>query len=112
MSVYISEISGTIRLLFSGLICLIMGFLTTKFTITDIILYERIQMHTWSKPYILWLNPDPEVRLNVYIFTVENVNEFLSGTDAKLKLKEIGPIVHREHLQHQNVVHHDNSTLS
>lgn len=63
-------------------------------------------------PFDLWLNPKPEIRLNVYIFTVENANEFLNGSDSKIKLKEIGPVVYREYLQHRDIVFHENSTLS
>lgn len=89
-----------------------MGLLSVQFTLTDLILTERLKMRPWSPDYKLWLNPQPEILLKAYIFTVENAKEFLSGADSKIKLKEIGPIVYREHLQHQNVVHHDNSTLS
>lgn len=63
-------------------------------------------------PFDLWVVPSPEVRLSVYIFSVENPDAFLNGTDDKLRLIEIGPIVYREHLHHKNVVFHDNSTLS
>lgn len=56
--------------------------------------------------------PSPEVRLSVYIFSVENPATFLDGTDEKLRLIEIGPIVYREYLHHQNIEHHENSTLS
>lgn len=56
--------------------------------------------------------PSPEVRLSVYIFSVENPDTFLDGTDEKLRLTEIGPIVYREYLHHQNIEFHDNSTLS
>lgn len=63
-------------------------------------------------PYDQWVIPQPEVRLRVFIFEAENPNEFLNGTDHKLRLKEIGPIVYREHLHHKDVVFHENSTLS
>ena len=69
-------------------------------------------MQPWFPSYKLWLEPKPEIQLKAYIFTVENANEFLSGTDSKIKMKEIGPIVYREYLKHLDVVHHDNSTLS
>lgn len=95
-----------------GLLFVTMGSLSIKFTFTDLILNERIKMHPWFPSYKLWLEPKPEIRLNAYIFTAENPDKFLSGTDAKLKLKEFGPIVYREYLRHEDVVHHDNSTLS
>lgn len=88
------------------------GFLSIKFTLTDLILNERIKMKPGYPSHDLWLDPQPEVRLNVYIFTVENADAFLNGTDSKIKIKEIGPIVYREFLQHRDVVFHENSTLS
>lgn len=69
-------------------------------------------MAPWFPFYNTWLDSDIETRFNVYIFVVENANEFLNGTDFKLKLKEFGPIVYREYLQHRDVVRHANSTLS
>lgn len=59
-----------------------------------------------------WVQPAPEVRLRVFIFGAENADAFLDGTDEKLKLKEIGPIVYREYLNHDDIEFHSNSTLS
>lgn len=78
----------------------------------DFVLAERLKMSRYLPPYRMWETPDPEVRLSLYIFTVENAESFLNGTDEKLRLKEIGPIVYREHLFHRDVIFHDNSTLS
>lgn len=78
----------------------------------DFVLSERLKMTRHLPPYHMWETPEPEVRLNLYIFTAENPYTFLNGTDEKLKLKEIGPIVYREHLSHREVMFHDNSTLS
>lgn len=96
----------------SGLILTTLGLLSIKFTFTDMFLATRLKMQPGFPPYDLWLNPEPEVRLNVYIFTVVNAEAFLNGTDSKIKIKEIGPIVYREYLQHRDVVFHENSTLS
>lgn len=63
-------------------------------------------------PFDQWVIPSPEVRVSVYIFSVDNPDAFLNGTDDKLRFIEIGPIVYREHLHHKNVVFHENSTLS
>lgn len=63
-------------------------------------------------PFEEWVIPSPEVRLSVYIFSVENPDAFLNGTDEKLRLVEIGPIIYREIVHHENVQFHKNSTLS
>lgn len=42
-----------------------------------------------------------------------NPDDFISGKDKILRLKEIGPIIYREHLLHEDVVFHkENSTIS
>lgn len=99
-------------MLLSGTTLITLGFLSIKVTFFDLILLSRLEMQPGFPPYDLWLNPKPEVRLSVYIFTVENVNEFLNGIDSKIKLKEIGPIIYREYLRHTDVVFHENSTLT
>lgn len=43
--------------------------------------------------YEWWKNPPDEVLLRVYIFNITNSEEFLNGTDARLRLQEVGPIV-------------------
>lgn len=80
--------------------------------ICDFVHTERLKMKPGHVPYRMWETPAPEVKLRLYIFTVENAESFLNGTDEKLHLKEIGPIVYREHLQHRDVVYHENSTMS
>lgn len=73
---------------------------------------ERLKLTPGLPPYQWWLKPPPEVRLRVFIFTVENPEEFLNGTE-KLKFKEFGPIIYRENLQHKDVIfHEENSTLT
>lgn len=88
------------------------GLITIAVPLYDFVLIERLKMESGYPPFEQWVIPQPEVRLSVYIFTAENPEAFLNGTDEKLRLKEIGPIVYREHLHHKNIVHHDNSTLS
>lgn len=88
------------------------GVRTIFVPIYDYMLQFHLEMTPGMPPHHMWVKPSPEVRLNLYIFTVKNAEAFLNGTDGKLRLKEIGPIVYREHLEHADVVHFPNSTLS
>lgn len=103
---------GTVTTLLIGLLLTAWGLLTIVVPIYDFVLLRRLKMEPGLPPYEEWVIPSPEVRLSVYIFSVENPDAFLNGTDEKLRLVEIGPIVYREHLHHQNVEFHENSTLS
>lgn len=103
---------GTISVFIFGAICLVFGILTFRYPIHKILMNERLKLTPNLPPYKWWLNPPPEVRLRVFIFTVENPEEFLNGTE-KLKFKEFGPIIYREKLHHKDVIFHDeNSTLT
>lgn len=95
-----------------GCALLAAGVRTVVVPIYDYMVTQRLEMTPWMPPYKMWLKPSPVIRLNLYIFTAQNADAFLNGTDAKLRLKEIGPIVYREHLEHADVVFHPNSTLS
>lgn len=89
------------------------GVLTTKFTLFEIVLRERLQMNPIYPSYFWWKNPEPEVLLKMYVFNITNSAEFIAGTDKKLKLQEVGPITFQEVLHHKDVVFHsENSTLS
>ncbi|CAO1322116.1 unnamed protein product [Diamesa tonsa] len=87
--------------------------LTFKYAMFDVVMKERIEMLPIDPSYFWWLNPKPEVLLNVYIFNITNSAEFMKGTDKVLKLQEVGPIVYQEKLLHKDVeFHKENSTMS
>lgn len=63
--------------------------------------------------YKLWLNPPLEVFIVAHIFNYTNVEAFVSGQDAKLKLEEVGPYVYKEVLSNHNVtVNEANNTIT
>lgn len=114
MTARFNWIAGAIgSLLLFGFMFLTFGVLTTKFTLFEIVLRERLAMNPIYPSYFWWKDPEPEVLLKLYVFNITNSAEFIAGTDKKLKLQEIGPITFQEILQHKDVVFHsENSTLS
>lgn len=88
------------------------GIRTVIVPIHDYVSATRMRMSSIMPSYNMWAKPTPEIRLTLYIFTAENAEAFLNGTEEKLRLKEFGPIIYREHLEHTDIVHHPNSTLS
>ncbi|XP_018321668.1 scavenger receptor class B member 1 [Agrilus planipennis] len=103
---------GTKRYLISGIILIIIGIVSLIWTPFEVLMNERLKMMPGFPPYEWWKNPPDEVLLRVYIFNVTNSEEFLSGTDVKLKLQEVGPIIYREKLTHSNISFNENGTLS
>lgn len=104
--------AGTCVQLFFGALCLLFGVITVHFDLYEFMLNERMKMTPGLPPYQIWQQPTPNITARIFIFAAENHEQFLSGADPILKLKEIGPIVYREHLRHDDVQFHDNSTLS
>ena len=45
-----------------------------------------------------WVNPPIEPIVRVYVFNYTNIDKVLSGAEKKIKVKEIGPYVYREHV--------------
>ncbi|XP_074026803.1 platelet glycoprotein 4 isoform X1 [Leptinotarsa decemlineata] len=78
----------------------------------DFLMSLRIRMTPGLPPYEWWLNPPDEVIFKLYIFNVTNSEEFMNGTDSKIKVKEIGPITYREKLIHTFPVFNDNGTFT
>jgi hypothetical protein len=63
----------------------------------NIINYAELQMiglREGSMAHDVWKEVPIQIYLNAYIFNVTNSEEFLSGKDKKLKLKEMGPYVY------------------
>lgn len=90
-----------------------LGMITVHFDLYEFLLDERMRMTPGLPPYEWWLAPKPVITMRIFIFTAENADDFLSGVDDKLRLKEFGPIVYQEHLVHENVtIYEENSTLS
>lgn len=106
------QFTGTAIKFVIGCLLVAAGVRTIVVPIYDYTVARRLEMSPTLPSYHMWVKPSPEVRLNLYIFTAENAEAFLNGTDDKLRLKEIGPIVYREHLEHTDVVFHPNSTMS
>ncbi|XP_030370046.1 scavenger receptor class B member 1 [Scaptodrosophila lebanonensis] len=53
--------------------------------------------------FTLWKFPPIDVFIMVYMFNYTNVDEFIAGTDAKLKVVEVGPYAYQEVLSNHNI---------
>lgn len=42
----------------------------------------------------IWMNLRKQV--NVYVFNYTNVENFLNGTDSKIRVEEVGPYVYKD----------------
>lgn len=60
---------------------------------------ERLRMTPGLPPYAWWKVPPDEVLLKFYVFNITNIEQFTNGTDTKLKIQEIGPIIYRYSLK-------------
>ncbi|EDW67869.1 scavenger receptor class B member 1 [Drosophila virilis] len=61
----------------------------------------------------LWLVPPLDVYIMVYMFNYTNVDAFIAGTDAKMKVEEVGPYVYQEVLSNHNITLNEaNNTIT
>ncbi|KAG5877696.1 hypothetical protein JTB14_018169 [Gonioctena quinquepunctata] len=98
--------------LISGILFIFWGIAILIYHPYDVFMDLRTRMTPGLPPFEWWLNPPDEVICNLYIFNVTNSEEFMNGTDTKIKVKEIGPITYREKLIHTHPVFNENSTLT
>ncbi|XP_018567424.1 scavenger receptor class B member 1-like isoform X2 [Anoplophora glabripennis] len=95
-----------------GVLLIGWGVLTLFYKPYDMFMDQRIQMTPGLPPYEWWFDPPEEVILKIYLFNVTNSEEFLNGTDSKLKLDEVGPVIYREKLTHSNPIFNENGTFT
>lgn len=50
-----------------------------------------------------WLKPPVNPIVKVYIFNYTNIDRFLDGTDAKIKVNEVGPYAYAEPVEKINL---------
>ncbi|GLV36662.1 uncharacterized protein CBL_02503 [Carabus blaptoides fortunei] len=98
--------------LVSGIILATLGVLMLIWTPFNVFMDQRLNMIPGLPPFEWWREPPDEVLLSAYIFNVTNAEAFIAGTDKKMQMEEVGPIVYLEKLRHSNVTFNENGTLS
>ncbi|XP_061396043.1 scavenger receptor class B member 1-like, partial [Musca vetustissima] len=73
---------------------------------------SQLTLRTGSLLFNLWKKPPLEVFMKVYMFNVTNLDEYVRGIDAKLRVAEVGPYVYQEILTNHNVTFNDNGTIT
>lgn len=95
-----------------GFILLGVGFAIVFLHPYDLIYRWKLLLSNRGEIYEMWRKPEVKLYTRVFLFNVTNAEEFMAGTDDKIKVKEVGPFVYREALEHSNVTFNDNGTLS
>ncbi|XP_055921503.1 lysosome membrane protein 2-like [Eupeodes corollae] len=110
------DIGYVISYLLLGLTSITLGILSIFYDYQEVALNERIKVRPWLPAYEMWRHPSAsgvDIGIKMYLFAAENPYEFLSNSSAKLKLKEIGPIVYKKILRQENIkFHNENSTMT
>ncbi|XP_034827680.1 lysosome membrane protein 2-like isoform X1 [Maniola hyperantus] len=78
----------------------------------DVLFRWKVVLSDGGEIFESWRKPEVKLYCRVYLFNVTNAEEYMSGQDTKIKVKEIGPFVYREALEHSNVTFNENGTLS
>ncbi|XP_055858648.1 scavenger receptor class B member 1 [Episyrphus balteatus] len=59
-----------------------------------------------------WVDPPVDTYLKVHIFNYTNIDRYLSGEDAKIKVEDLGPYTYQEHSTKTNVKFNANNTVT
>ncbi|KAL3271969.1 hypothetical protein HHI36_022438 [Cryptolaemus montrouzieri] len=95
-----------------GIASILSGVLMYVINPYDLIYKYKVKFSEGSEIFELWRTPPVELYLRVFLWNITNSEEFMSGTDQKLKVQEVGPYVYRELLSHDNITFNDNGTLT
>ncbi|XP_065369567.1 scavenger receptor class B member 1 [Calliphora vicina] len=71
---------------------------------------EHVRFRSGMPSQANWIT-SPYGRLKVYLFNVTNSEEFLNGTDTRIKFEQVGPIVYKLK-GHNEIVHQSHDTLT
>ncbi|CAH0602037.1 unnamed protein product [Chrysodeixis includens] len=78
----------------------------------DFFFQQKAMLSDGGEIFEMWRKPEVELYTKVYLFNITNAEEYMAGTDDKIKVKEVGPYVYRELLEHEVTKFNDNNTLS
>ena len=76
------------------------------------IIFQKIQLVEGTPVYEHWLHPVLPTTTNLYLFSLENHDEFMAAGTAAAKplIRQKGPYVFKESVERANVVHHPHNS--
>lgn len=78
----------------------------------DFFFNQKSLLQNGGEIFEMWRKPEVELYVRIYLFNVTNAEEYMAGIDDKVKVKEVGPFVYRELLEHNVTKFNDNGTVS
>lgn len=109
------KFSGTLRIfsLLLGLCMCAFGCHTMWNTnLFSVMVQQNLILKNNSLRYEGWYKVPVHANLRIYLFNYTNIEEYESGDDSKLKVREVGPYTYVETLERVNVKFNDNGTLT
>ncbi|XP_049883746.1 scavenger receptor class B member 1-like isoform X2 [Pectinophora gossypiella] len=78
----------------------------------DFFFRMKVELTDGGEIFEMWRKPEVNLYCRVFLFNVTNAEEYMAGIDDKIKVKEVGPYVYKEGLEHEVLRFNDNNTLS
>lgn len=103
---------GYLKLSLCGFILMALSYTIHIVNPLEVIKSMAMKMEEGSFAFNLWKEPPVNIYIKVFIFNITNAEEFLTKKDTKLKFKEVGPYVYREHLENVNITFNSNNTVT
>ncbi|RVE46258.1 hypothetical protein evm_009082 [Chilo suppressalis] len=78
----------------------------------DFLFRQKVVLQDGGEIFEMWRKPEVDLYCRVYLFNVTNAEEYMAGKEDKIKVKEVGPYVYKEGLEHEITGFNENGTLS
>ncbi|KAL4711287.1 hypothetical protein ACJJTC_019128 [Scirpophaga incertulas] len=105
-------IMGLFILLMLGFFALGAGCFILFLRPYDFLFKQKVVLQNGGEIFEMWRKPEVDLYCRVYLFNITNAEEYMAGNAEKLHLKEVGPYVYKETLEHDILSFNDNGTLS
>ncbi|KAJ2943334.1 hypothetical protein O0L34_g12141 [Tuta absoluta] len=99
-------------LLMLGFIAIALGCVIMFLHPYDFFFKIKAQLSDGGEIFEMWRKPQVDLYCRVYLFNVTNAEEYMAGKADKLTVKEVGPYVYKESLEHQVLKFNENNTMS
>ncbi|XP_028172674.1 lysosome membrane protein 2-like [Ostrinia furnacalis] len=78
----------------------------------DFLFKQKVVLQDGGEIFEMWRKPEVDLYCRVFLFNITNAEEYMAGTADKIIVKEVGPYVYKEALEHEVKTFNENGTLS
>ncbi|XP_048003958.1 scavenger receptor class B member 1-like isoform X1 [Leguminivora glycinivorella] len=78
----------------------------------DFLFKQKVVLQEGGEIFEMWKKPEVDLYVRIFLFNVTNAEDYMAGRAEKIIVKEVGPYVYKEDLEHKIIKFNDNGTIS